>query len=177
MGGNRGATAACTQKPVAIGRNQRLPFARFEPLREAAPHSTPIDPDTLRETGRRIEAKLAEFGIDVQVVSAIAGPVITRYEIEPAKGVKGSQIVNLSKDLARSLSVQSVRVVETIVGKTTMGIELPNEQRQEVLLQEIFLVRRIQRCAVNSRWLWAKTLPACRWWVIWRKCRICWWAV
>ena len=107
-------------------------------LREAAPHSTPIDPDTLRETGRRIEAKLAEFGIDVQVVSAIAGPVITRYEIEPAKGVKGSQIVNLSKDLARSLSVQSVRVVETIVGKTTMGIELPNEQRQEVLLQEIF---------------------------------------
>ena len=107
-------------------------------LREAAPHSTPINPDTLRETGHLIEAKLAEFGIDVQVVSAIAGPVITRYEIEPAKGVKGSQIVNLSKDLARSLSVQSVRVVETIVGKTTMGIELPNEQRQEVLLQEIF---------------------------------------
>ena len=107
-------------------------------LREAAPHSTPINPDTLRETGHLIEAKLAEFGIDVQVVSAIAGPVITRYEIEPAKGVKGSQIVNLAKDLARSLSVQSVRVVETIVGKTTMGIELPNEQRQEVLLQEIF---------------------------------------
>ena len=91
-----------------------------------------------RQTGNRIEAKLAEFGIDVDVVSATAGPVITRYEIIPAKGVKGSQIVNLAKDLARSLAVQSVRVVETIAGKNTMGIELPNEHRQEVLLHEIF---------------------------------------
>ena len=74
----------------------------------------------------------------MQVVSATAGPVITRYEIEPAQGVKGSQIVNLAKDLARSLRVQSVRVVETIPGRSTMGIELPNEERQEVLLQEIF---------------------------------------
>lgn len=92
----------------------------------------------LREMAALIEAKLAEFGIDVNVVSATAGPVITRFEIEPAKGVKGSQIVNLSKDLARSLAIQSVRVVETIVGKNTMGIEVPNEFRQEVLLQEIF---------------------------------------
>lgn len=96
-----------------------------------------IDPDQLQETAERIEAKLAEFGIAVEVVSATAGPVITRFEIEPAKGVKGSQIVNLSKDLARSLSMQSVRVVETIAGKNTMGIELPNTHRQEVLLQEI----------------------------------------
>ena len=94
--------------------------------------------EQLRQTGKRIEAKLAEFGIEVEVVSATAGPVITRYEIIPAKGVKGSQIVNLAKDLARSLAVQSVRVVETIAGKNTMGIELPNEHRQEVLLHEIF---------------------------------------
>jgi len=94
--------------------------------------------EQLRQTGNRIEAKLAEFGIDVDVVSATAGPVITRYEIIPAKGVKGSQIVNLAKDLARSLAVQSVRVVETIAGKNTMGIELPNAHRQEVLLHEIF---------------------------------------
>ena len=94
--------------------------------------------EQLRQTGKRIEAKLAEFGIHVDVVSATAGPVITRYEIIPAKGVKGSQIVNLAKDLARSLAVQSVRVVETIAGKNTMGIELPNEHRQEVLLHEIF---------------------------------------
>ena len=98
----------------------------------------PVNPEVLQQTAERIEAKLAEFGIEVQVVSATAGPVITRFEIEPAQGVKGSQIVNLSKDLARSLSMQSVRVVETIPGKNTMGIELPNEKRQEVVLREIF---------------------------------------
>ena len=80
---------------------------------------------------------MAEFGIEVQVVSATSGPVITRYEIEPAQGVKGSQIVNLAKDLARSMSLQSVRIVETIAGKNTMGIELPNDRRQEVTLREI----------------------------------------
>lgn len=94
--------------------------------------------EQLEETAVLIKEKLAEFGIEVNVVSATAGPVITRFEIEPAKGVKGSQIVNLSKDLARSLAIQSVRVVETILGKNTMGIEVPNEHRQEVLLQEIF---------------------------------------
>lgn len=85
-----------------------------------------------------IETKLMEFGIEVNVVSAQAGPVITRFEIEPAKGVKGSQIVGLSRDLARSMSMPAVRIVETIAGKNTMGIEVPNDYRQEVLLQEIF---------------------------------------
>ena len=97
----------------------------------------PIDPDKLQQTAERIESKLAKFGIEVQVVSATSGPVITRYEIEPAQGVKGSQIVNLAKDLARSMSLQSVRIVETIAGKNTMGIELPNDRRQEVTLREI----------------------------------------
>ncbi len=97
----------------------------------------PLDPDKLQQTAERIEGKLAEFGIDVQVVSATSGPVITRYEIEPAQGVKGSQIVNLAKDLARSMSLQAVRIVETIAGKNTMGIELPNDRRQEVTLREI----------------------------------------
>lgn len=97
-----------------------------------------VDEETLRQTGDRIVEKLAEFGIDVKVAAgATPGPVITRYEIELARGVKGSQIVNLSKDLARALSVQSVRVVETIPGKSTMGIELPNEHRQQVVLREI----------------------------------------
>ena len=71
------------------------------------------------------------------MVSATAGPVITRFEIEPAQGVKGSQIVGLAKDLARSMSLQAVRVVETIAGKNTMGIELPNARRQDVMLSEI----------------------------------------
>ncbi len=96
-----------------------------------------INPDKLQQTAERIEAKLAEFGIGAQVVSATSGPVITRFEIEPAQGVKGSQIVNLSKDLARSMSLQAVRIVETIAGKNTMGIELPNERRQDVMLSEI----------------------------------------
>lgn len=86
-----------------------------------------INPAELERTAELIESKLAEFGIGVQVVSATSGPVITRYEIEPAQGIKGSQIVALSKDLARSMSLQSVRIVETIAGKNTMGIELPNE--------------------------------------------------
>ena len=91
----------------------------------------------MERTAELIESKLAEFGIGVQVVSATSGPVITRYEIEPAQGIKGSQIVALSKDLARSMSLQSVRIVETIAGKNTMGIELPNDKRQDVMLSEI----------------------------------------
>ncbi|WP_274585381.1 DNA translocase FtsK 4TM domain-containing protein [Neisseria leonii] len=97
----------------------------------------PPDPEKLQQTAEKIEAKLAEFNIEAQVVCATSGPVITRFEIEPAQGVKGAQIVALSKDLARAMSVQSVRVIETIAGKSTMGIELPNERRQEVTLREI----------------------------------------
>ena len=103
------------------------------------PDSEPvsINPAELERTAELIESKLAEFGIGVQVVSATSGPVITRYEIEPAQGIKGSQIVALSKDLARSMSLQAVRIVETIAGKNTMGIELPNDKRQDVMLSEI----------------------------------------
>lgn len=97
-----------------------------------------VSPEKLQDIANSITEKLKEFNIEVTVVDAMIGAAITRFEIEPAKGVKGSQIVNLSKDLARSLSIQSVRVVETISGRNTMGIEIPNEQRQEVLLQEFF---------------------------------------
>lgn len=93
--------------------------------------------DTLEFTSRLIERRLQEFGVEVKVVSAHPGPVITRYEIEPAIGVKGNQIINLVKDLARALSVASIRVVETIPGKTTMGLEIPNPKRQIVRLHEI----------------------------------------
>jgi len=92
---------------------------------------------TLEFTSRLIEHKLREFGVDVQVLAAYPGPVITRYEIEPATGVKGSQIVNLVKDLARALSVSSIRVVETIPGKSCMGLEIPNAKRQTVRLSEV----------------------------------------
>ena len=93
--------------------------------------------ETLEFTSRLIERKLKEFGVDVTVVAAFPGPVITRYEIEPAVGVKGNQVINLVKDLSRALSVASIRVVETIPGKTSMGLEIPNPKRQVVRLQEI----------------------------------------
>jgi S-DNA-T family DNA segregation ATPase FtsK/SpoIIIE len=96
-----------------------------------------VTPETLEMTSRLIEKKLKDFGVEVRVVAASPGPVITRYEIEPATGVKGAQIVNLAKDLARSLSLVSIRVVETIPGKTTMALELPNAKRQTIRLAEI----------------------------------------
>jgi S-DNA-T family DNA segregation ATPase FtsK/SpoIIIE len=96
-----------------------------------------ISADTLEFNSRLIERKLKDFGVDAAVVAAYPGPVITRYEIEPATGVKGVQIVNLAKDLARALSLVSIRVVETIPGKNLMGLELPNPRRQVVRLSEI----------------------------------------
>ncbi len=124
------------QKPLFVElADTRLPQVD---LLDAAPgHSESVTPDTLEMTSRMIEKKLKDFGVEVRVVAASPGPVITRYEIEPATGVKGSQVVNLAKDLARSLSLVSIRVVETIPGKTTMALELPNARRQMIRLSEI----------------------------------------
>lgn len=91
----------------------------------------------LEAMSRQLELKLQDFNIDIEVQSVLPGPVITRFEILPAAGVKVSQIANLAKDLARSLSVMAVRVVEVIPGKPYMGIEIPNEQREMVFLSEI----------------------------------------
>jgi S-DNA-T family DNA segregation ATPase FtsK/SpoIIIE len=104
-----------------------------EPEKELSVQS----PETIEFISRLIEKKLLDFGIEAKVISAQPGPVITRYEFEPAAGVKGSQVINLAKDLARALSVVSVRVVETIPGKTCMGLEIPNPDRQIVYLSEI----------------------------------------
>ncbi|HET9645986.1 MAG TPA: DNA translocase FtsK 4TM domain-containing protein, partial [Burkholderiaceae bacterium] len=107
-------------------------------LLDAAPGRTEsVTPESLEMTSRLIEKKLKDFGVEVRVVAASPGPVITRYEIEPATGVKGAQIVNLAKDLARSLSLVSIRVVETIPGKNFMALELPNARRQTIRLAEI----------------------------------------
>jgi len=96
-----------------------------------------VTTESLEMTSRMIEKKLKDFGVEVRVIAASPGPVITRYEIEPATGVKGSQIVNLAKDLARSLSLVSIRVVETIPSKNLMALELPNAKRQMIRLTEI----------------------------------------
>jgi len=106
-------------------------------LDEAPATIETVSADTLEYTSRLIEKKLSDFGVQVQVMAAQPGPVITRFEVEPAAGVKGSQVVNLAKDLARALSLVSIRVVETIYGKNLMGLELPNPRRQVVKLTEI----------------------------------------
>ena len=131
------STTASVVKPSAPINTEHTTLPDIDLLNKPEAQVPAVNTRHLQQTAEHIETKLKEFGVDVEVISATTGPVITRFEIEPAQGVKGSQIVNLNKDLARSLSVQSVRVVETIVGKTTMGIELPNDTRQNVLLTEI----------------------------------------
>ena len=138
---------------VEVPKSTRVAKERQQPLfRELADTKLPqvdlldaapavrvdsVTPESLEMTSRLIEKKLKDFGVEVRVVAASPGPVITRYEIEPATGVKGSQVVNLAKDLARSLSLVSIRVVETIPGRTTMALELPNAKRQMIRLAEI----------------------------------------
>ncbi|MEN9713006.1 MAG: hypothetical protein RLY90_1267, partial [Pseudomonadota bacterium] len=124
------------QKPLfAEIVDSRLP--QVDLLDSASARQDTVSADTLEMTSRLIEKKLKDFGVEVRVVAASPGPVITRYEIEPATGVKGSQVLNLAKDLARSLSLISIRVVETIPGKNYMALELPNAKRQSIRLSEI----------------------------------------
>ncbi|MDE2368223.1 MAG: DNA translocase FtsK 4TM domain-containing protein [Burkholderiales bacterium] len=108
-------------------------------LLDAAAANRPetVTAESIEMTSRLIEKKLKDFGVEVRVVAASPGPVITRYEIEPATGVKGAQVVNLARDLARSLSLVSIRVVEVIPGKNYMALELPNARRQTIKLSEI----------------------------------------
>ena len=124
------------QKPLFTDHpDSKLP--QVDLLDEAPQRQESVSAETLEMTSRLIEKRLKDFGVEVRVVAAMPGPVITRYEIEPATGVKGSQIVNLAKDLARSLSLVSVRVIETIPGKNFMALELPNAKRQSIRLSEV----------------------------------------
>ena len=120
--------------PEAVVGGMLPPLHLLEP---AAVQTDNVSPESLEYTSRLIERKLADFGVQVKVLAAYPGPVITRYEIEPAVGVKGAQIVNLAKDVARALSMVSIRVVETVPGKSCMALELPNAKRQMVRLSEI----------------------------------------
>jgi len=132
--------SARVQKEKQAPLFESLPDSVLPPLHLLDPPSGAVElpsAETLDFTSRLIERKLMDFGIEVKVLTAQPGPVITRFELEPAPGVKGSQVTNLIKDLARALSVVSVRVVETIPGKTCMGLEIPNPKRQIVHLSEI----------------------------------------
>ena len=101
--------------------------------------------ELLEDMSRLLEERLADFRVEAKVVSALPGPVVTRFELEPAKGTKVSKISALAKDLARSLAVVSVRIVEVIPGKSVVGIEIPNEQRETVRLKEILDSRQFRR--------------------------------
>lgn len=154
----RAATlASAGPAPLPVRRRARADLVQQLPLADAQGHPladglpplslldapdaddprTQPQPEELERRSRLLEEKLADFGVSARVVGAYPGPVITRFEIEPAAGVKVSQIAGLAKDLARTLSATRVRVVETIPGKPTMGIEIPNSQRRMVRLSEV----------------------------------------
>ena len=123
---------------------EELPEGRFPTvglLDEVANANGGISQDDLNAVSRLLELKLKDFGVQAEVVAAHPGPVITRYEIQPAPGTKASKISGLAKDLARSLAVISVRVVEVIPGKSVMGIEIPNDDREIVYFSEVIASR------------------------------------
>lgn len=93
--------------------------------------------ESLEAMSKLLELKLQDFGIEIEVTAVHPGPVITRFEVQPAPGVKASRITGLGRDLARSLAIVSVRVVEVIPGKTVIGIEIPNEQREMIMLSQV----------------------------------------
>jgi S-DNA-T family DNA segregation ATPase FtsK/SpoIIIE len=138
--------------PVAVVKSERVEKERQVPLFAAAkpgelpalnllddppPHKPLYAPEALEAMSRLVEIKLRDFGVEAEVVAVQPGPVVTRFELRPAPGVKASQITVLAKDLARALSVMSVRVVEVIPGKSVMGLEIANEKRELVTLGEI----------------------------------------
>ena len=138
--------------PLAVVKSERVEKERQVPLFAAAkpgelpplnllddppPHKPLYAPEALEAMSRLVEIKLRDFGVEAEVVAVQPGPVVTRFELRPAPGVKASQITTLAKDLARALSVMSVRVVEVIPGKSVMGLEIANEKRELVTLGEI----------------------------------------
>ncbi|WP_255555842.1 DNA translocase FtsK [Lysobacter soyae] len=148
--------APVVEKSERAKRDQQIPlFTGGDPgavpplalLDDPKPQPKGYDEDTLETLSRQIEYKLKDFRIDAQVVGAYPGPVITRFEIEPAPGVKVSQISSLDKDIARGLSVKSVRVVDVIPGKSVIGLEIPNVRREMIYLSELLRSKEYDKSA------------------------------
>nr|ART38382.1 G434 [uncultured bacterium] len=116
-------------------------------LDDPKPQAMGYSEETLETLSRQIEFKLKDFRIEVQVVGAYPGPVITRFELEPAPGVKVSQISSLDKDIARGLSVKAVRVVDVIPGKSVIGLEIPNTSREMIYLSELLRSKEYDKSA------------------------------
>ena len=110
----------------------------------SGPSRAPSSTAVLQALSRQVELKLKDFGVDVQVVEVQPGPVVTRFELQPAPGIKVSRISGLAKDLARALSISSVRIVEVIPGKPVVGLEIPNEDREVVRLRKVEGMSRIE---------------------------------
>ncbi|PJK04401.1 cell division protein FtsK [Lysobacteraceae bacterium NML71-0210] len=148
--------APVVEKSERAKRDQQIPLftggvpGELPPLAlldDPKPQPKGYDEKTLEALSRQIEFKLKDFRIDTQVVGAYPGPVITRFEIEPAPGVKVSQISSLDKDIARGLSVKSVRVVDVIPGKSVIGLEIPNTSREMIYLSELLRSREYDKSA------------------------------
>jgi S-DNA-T family DNA segregation ATPase FtsK/SpoIIIE len=140
------APAPVVEKSERVEKERQVPMFESAKSGELPPlqllddppvHEASYSQESLEAMSRLVELKLKDFGVEVEVVAVQPGPVVTRYEMRPAPGVKVSQISGLAKDLARSLSAISVRVVEVIPGKSVMGLEIPNEKREIVTLGEI----------------------------------------
>src|SRR5438270_621692 len=138
------------EKSARVERERQVPLfdppkaSELPPLKlldDPPPREPLYSPEALEALSRLVEMKLKDFAIDAEVVAVQPGPVVTRFELRPAPGVKASQITALAKDLARALSVLSVRVVEVIPGKSVMGLEIANEKREVVTLGEIIRSR------------------------------------
>ncbi len=148
--------APVLEKSERAQREQQIPLFNAAGAEGLPPLSLLDDPreqpkgyseETLETLSRQIEFKLKDFRVEVQVVGAYPGPVITRFEMEPAPGVKGSQISSLDKDIARGLSVKSVRVVDVIPGKSVVGLEIPNSHRETIYLSEILRSKEYDKLA------------------------------
>ncbi|WP_100641308.1 DNA translocase FtsK [Alteromonas facilis] len=138
---------AATQDEVVVKSEPSTPMPSFDLLERPDKHENPISPEELEQVSRLVEQKLADFNIEASVVGVYPGPVITRFELDLAPGVKVSKITALSKDLARAMSAISVRVVEVIPGKSVIGLELPNKNREMVRLSEVITCEAFQSAA------------------------------
>ena len=132
---NESAATSTVYKPKDKNVNSEMPSTDL--LDRVLDDGSSLTKEQLDEVADRLEIKLQEFGVEAKVVSVIPGPVVTRFEIQPAPGTKASKITNIAQDIARSLAVMSVRVVEVIPGKSVVGIEIPNTNRKMVRLTEI----------------------------------------
>ncbi len=129
--------ASSPSGPKSISEDEKTRMPSTELLDRALDDGSSLSQEDLSALASLLELKLAEFGVTADVVSVLPGPVVTRFEIELAPGTKASKVTNIAQDIARSLAVSSVRVVEVIEGKSVVGIEIPNTNRKMVRLTEI----------------------------------------